>query len=252
MSKPTAVLFSHPSAKVRAPLKVHVKPNQIEWTYGLNTQNYPTYGGEVIQILSCYIDDLTVAGNVTSYREMEKIYKWFIEYIQLATAGKRGRGSYDTRPVIMKYPERGWTFHIYPKSLPSFKYGRDIVAPEWTMTAAIAEPDQDFKLKVLDKALQEAAEAQGDFKLFGSVTADMGFNASNPFSDPDAQPKADKQLKKHPNTGANDYGDLADWYNNLLPSYLNGDFRDISADYSRPSFITATTDQAKKQVDKIK
>jgi hypothetical protein len=59
------LIFEHPSAE--GPLSVHVNPNQIEWSYGLNTANYPTYGGEVIQILSTFIDDMTVQGNVTTY-----------------------------------------------------------------------------------------------------------------------------------------------------------------------------------------
>ena len=39
--------FSHPKMD---DLFVPVKPNEISWSYGLNTANYSTYGGEVIQI----------------------------------------------------------------------------------------------------------------------------------------------------------------------------------------------------------
>lgn len=223
------LIFTHPSKKIKG-LKVPIKPNEITWGYGLNVQTYPTYGGEVVQILSCFVEDMTVTGHVRSYRQLEKLYGWFIDYMQIATQ----KGEYDTRPVTMRYPHRGWTFKIYPKSLPSFKYGRDVVAPEWTLQAAIVEPDRELKENIMSEAQIEAVKDSG-VKLFGKVTGEIGFQPDDPFSSPDGARKASKQLKKDGSVSRDEYGNFADWYNNLIPSYLEGTFEDLSADYSRPS-----------------
>lgn len=226
------LIFTHPSPKLKhRRLTVSIKPDQITWAYGLNTANYPTYGGEVVQILSCYIEDMMIAGTTRKYRELEQIYRFFIDYIQIATQGRRGTGSFDPRPIKMFYPERNWTFDIHPKKLPGFRYGRDIVAPQWTMLAAVAEPDQDLKAKIIDKAYAEAIQSDGHFKLFGRVTGDIGYETDDPFRTPFV-------TKKKPGSAArNAYGDLGDFYNHLIPAYLQGNFDDLAANYSRPTFF---------------
>lgn len=245
------LIFSHPA--INGSLKVPINPNQIEWSYGLNTVNYPTYGGEVIQILSCFIDDMTVTGNVRTYRQMEDIYRWFIDYIQLATQGLKGAGKFNIHPVSMFYRPRGWNFQIYPTQMPGFRYGRDVVTPEWTMQAAVVDPDQNLQEKIMNRAQIQAS--YGDLQLFGKATANIGFEPDDPFRTPDVQnANKDKKLKKG-NTSRYDYGKLADWYNNLIPSYLDNNFDDLTADYSKPTFLKGVnkgTADAKKTVDKAK
>lgn len=227
------LIFTHPKMSGNA-LKVRTKPDSIFWGYGLNTANYPTYGGEVVQILSCYIDDLTVKGMVGTYAELEKIYSWFITFMHLATQGEKGHGSYNTDPVVMHYPERGWTFDIIPKSLPGFKYGRDVVAPEWTMIAAVKEPDEKFKSLLLQNVEEEIRKSEqfGEKELFGKVTAGIGYSKTNPFQNPDAQ-----VVKKEKEKQQDTLGDLADWFNNLIPAYLDNDFSSIEGDYSKPVYL---------------
>lgn len=238
------IVFQHP--RIKEDLRIYIKPDAITWSYGLNTANYPTYGGEVIQILSCFIDDLTVQGTIRTYHDLEKIYGWFIDYIQIATQGRHGHGSFNTVPVKMKYPERGWSFDIYPKTLPGFKYGRDVIAPQWTVVAAIADPSQaptELQAAILQKAEVDAVENEGNFHLFGAVTGNIGFTKDNPFSDPNVK---DVKVKNGKVTvDGEDLNKLADWYNNLIPSYLKGDFGDLSANYSGP-VIPATTDKGNK------
>jgi hypothetical protein len=246
---PSELIFTHPKA---GKLTVDIKPDQITWSYGLNTVSYPTYGGEVVQILSCFIEDMVIAGTTRNYRKLEEIHRYFINYIQIATQG--GGGSFDPRPIQMRYPHRGWTFGIHPKGLPRFQYGRDVVAPVWMVVSAVAEPDQDLEAKVMDKAMMEAVESSGDFKLFGKVTGNIGYEPDDPFRTPFV-------TSKKPGTELrNAYGDLGDFYNKLIPAYLNSDFDELSADYSRPTFFKADigrqkpganpgTDQAQRTVD---
>lgn len=243
------LVFTHPNPRVRGSLSVPVKPDKMIWSYGLNTANYPTYGGEVVQILSCYINDMSIKGTVYNYEMLETIYAWFINYIQIATTGAKGGGSFDTRPVTVMYPERGWTFKIYPKGLPAFKYGRDVVAPEWSMMAAIVEPDQSLTNNILTDAQTKAIRGELG-GLFGVVTGGIGFEAADPFSSPDGFQAATDQVKKNKSTPRNEYGDLADWYNQLIPSYLGGDFKDLSAEYSRPAFLGGAPSQSQTDATK--
>lgn len=224
------VKFSHPEL---SDLIIAVNPNSIRWSYGLNTVSYPTYGGEVVQILSCYIDDMTIEGEVRTYKEAETIYGWFISYMQIATQGNSSVGSvnrFDTRPVTFTYLERDWTFTIYPKSLVKFAYGRDVVVPSWTVEAAVSEHDDDYSQTLIDSKLQEMMES-GGVEFFGTATANIGYKENNPFSgvlEP-GQEKSDE---------------LADSFNKLIPSYMQSDFSDLQANYSKPVIIAGKGNSA--------
>ena len=221
------LVFTHP--KVPDPLRVYVNPNQIEWGYGLNVANFPTYGGEVVQILSSYVDDMTVQGDVETYRQMEEIYRWFINYIHLATVGEKGTGRYNVHPVSMYYSERQWQFNIYPIGMPGFRYGTEVVAPEWQLQAAVVDPAQGLLHKITNKAASEE-----DLRLFGRATGNIGFEEHNPFSDPEGieGKRAEKILDKKPKQRG--FKALADEYNKLLPAYIEGDFSDLVGNFSKP------------------
>jgi hypothetical protein len=250
------ITFTHPDIDL-PPLRVDVKPDSIYWNYGLNTANFPTHGGEVVQILSVYFDDLEITGTIRGYPELEKIYRWFLRYMHLATQGDSGHGSFNTEPVIMHYPERRWTFRLYPKALPGFKYGREVVAPTWKMIAAVDEPEAhangSLSSLIVDQTEKSFLQGEG-VELFGKATAQIGFNPDDPFSGPTTG-----QVKKGEVRDA--YGRLGDFYNKLIPAYLGGDFRDLAADFSKPSFLKggkkfgandpATPDQGVTQAKKI-
>lgn len=246
------VIFSHP--QIPTQLVVATGMNDIYWSYTLNTVTTPTYGGEVIQILSVAIDDMLIRGQVMGYGDvtlgdsvfagMETIYRWFLTYAQVATQGALGPEpyqnfetgdegvAYNQTPITMKYPLRGWQFQIIPKNLPGFKYGRDVVAPEWMLQAAVVQPDMKF-LDLFDESHLFNQERLGEFTSFnapytGWTTAGIGYKANNPFSAPyqAARFDADKtraQLNK-----------TRDYFNQLIPSYLENDFDSLSADFSRP------------------
>ena len=230
-----AITFSHPSSQVQqklGDLTVAVKPDQIVWSYGLNTANFSTYGGEVVQILSMYVEDMSIEGTVGSYAELERIYKWFIFYMQVATQGHSGHEGYDTRPVKMIYHHRGWKFDIYPKSLPGFKYGRDVVAPTWKLQAAVSEFDDHFEDSVLSNQDFAGIARDGNFDPFGTTTGEIQNNEDSPWSAPTT-----KQYRNGDVTKWNKK--TTDWYGNILPSWLgeNAKYDSISADYSVPKWM---------------
>ena len=83
----TQLLFHHELVNNGVPLVVTTGLDEIAWAYALNTATFPTYGGEVVQILSVYIDDMEVEGTVRTYAEAEAIYSFFMKYFTIATQG---------------------------------------------------------------------------------------------------------------------------------------------------------------------
>lgn len=211
-------------------LVVETGANQIGWSYKLNTQTYPTYGGEVVQVLSTYIDVLEVQGDVVGYAKMEEIYKWFLYYFQAATQGFPGSGpSYSEEYVLMTYPHRGWTLKIQPIALPAMRYGRDIVVPQWQMQAHIIDPDPEITELTLDSANAELVE-------FGLLKADVGFRREgNPFSDPlgiltkeEAKIFDDAPVRVE---GEEELKGIVKRLNEILHQFLDGDFTGVHSFY---------------------
>lgn len=253
------ISFSHPLSP--EDLYIYINPDQVTWAYGLNTQTYPTYGGEVVQILSVYFDDLTIRGTTGSVAELEHIYSWFISYMQNATQGT-AHPIYNQQPVVFNYYERNWTFNIWPKSLPGFRYGRDVVAPTWTLVAAVKEPEVSFSGAVgttlSDQIMSVSsfnAAYKGQFATFGVATADFGNTAdlhNNPFASSDA-PKAVKAGTNVASYLSNEEKKLADTYSGFVKAWDNQDLQSLPQFHNisiPPQFKPAKT--TSKQGGKIK
>ena len=229
-------IFSHPQI---GSLTVQTGMDDVSWSYELNTVNFPTYAGEVVQILSVFIGDLSINGSVGSYQDVENIYSYFARYFQIASQGNStdsvaGQGAYNQQPMTFLYSHREWSFQIMPLSAPAFRISRDIVVPEWHVQAHVIDDTgdiQDLKDLIVDKILSEDSD-NGTFDLKGEI----GFKDKNPFSDPNAADasgshKFDKDSFHQGNE------QLAKYYNDLIPSYLDGDFDSLTDGIgSKPAF----------------
>lgn len=233
------VIFTHPLITNRdgslLALTTDVRPDSIIWSYGLNTMNYDTYGGEVVQILSMYIDDMTIAGTTSSYSKMEQVYAWFLQYMQLASQS----GHFQSTPVTFSYPHRGWTFEILPRSLPSFQYGLEVVTPTWTVQAAVQESPADVKDLIMENAVFTGMATQGGFDPFGKATAEIGYIEDNPWSGP---------VGKDYDADSASITSLANTFQDFISSWNNGDNKYLNADTSKPAWLgsTKTTKDATK------
>lgn len=196
-------------------LHIWTGPNNITWGYNLNTMTYPTYGGEVVQILSANIGDLTVGGDVRNYSMMEDIYLWFLIYMSVATQGWRGPGTtgHNEDPVTMWYPEREWEFQIKPKALPGLHIGSDIIAPTWSMTAQVTQGDPDAEALTLNGAIQGLNE----------IHAGIGYEEFNPFSTPSNKSSYQSQAGK--------LGDLGTGLGNVFDQFSKGNFDYVTQPY---------------------
>lgn len=166
-----AVIFSHPvidADPAFGPLYIHSGANAIKWAYTLNTQSYPTIGGEVTQILSAFVGPLQIQGqtaglatnqanklpagsvpgwsgrnlpngtkNYTPNHELAAIIRWFLYYLEIAGSTTRGNQRRNEVAITFTYPNRGWSFYIQVTGLNGFRYDRDVISPVWGIDAEI-------------------------------------------------------------------------------------------------------------------
>lgn len=203
-------------------LVIDLGMDQIQWGYKLNTHTIPTYGGEVVQILSAYIEDMTIAGTCGTYREMESIYRWFLTYFQSVTQ----TGGFNGDPVHFTYPHRGWSFDLQPTQLPGFRYSTDTVAPQWQLQAFVHE-GPDLLPKLTEAELEKFA-GEG----FGVINGDIGYDPDNPFSTPGENPLKGDQ-------GDRIVEEARDFYNDRVREYIDGEYYNgLTGEFgSGPAFL---------------
>lgn len=227
---------------------------EASWSYNLNTVTFPTYGGEVVQILSCNIGELTITGTLPSYKAMERVYSFFAYYLQIATQGRSqdpttGVTAYNQTPVTFTYPERGWSFKIMPTALRRFKYGNDIVAPSWGITAHIVDHSNDLhSIKEFTKhqVLNDFLKSDGDtFNVQGKI----GFLAENPFSAPGSIFGDDFD----PDNTREEWKKQSDRFNEVINAYLESDLESLYETLaSRPAWGTLQDKAGQEAADRAR
>lgn len=230
------LLFSHPLINNNKPLIVHTGANSVQWGYGVNTRRIPTYGGEVVQILSMYADSLKIKGFCRNYKEQEEIYDFFLRYIKLA-GGMGAMGNDNERnqtPITFAYPARKWTFEIMVTNLDDKRMALDVVAPEWGITAEIVSENDRYELGdalltgmhqvLLDQALIKNKNTSGviGYDPANKYSQDLGLVNTDEFAT-----QIDERLQAQ----------IASWATGDFANYV---FNRIVGENSDSSFKSAT------------
>jgi hypothetical protein len=111
--------------------RFRTNPNEITWTYTLNTFIENTYGGRVIQLLSTKIDDLVIKADCGSGR-----WPYMMEvanFMKNLMIDQR-QGS----PATFEYTSRQWKLDVYAVSIP-FADDFSAVAREFEMNFKVQE-----------------------------------------------------------------------------------------------------------------
>jgi hypothetical protein len=248
-SPATTVFFVHPNAYV-GNLTIENGLDQANWGYNLNTQVYPTYGGEVVQILSVNITDITLGGSLTTYRQAQLIYSYFARYMQVATQGTSGvpnpttNDAYTLQTMTFKYPMRGWEFQLMPKTAPGFTYDVELVNPTWSITAQIVDTAHQggnptvggIKSAIQSSAVQSLM-GQSD-NSFNSLTDQIGPPTGDPNTDPF------QTFNQQDENAEAALGGVADYYASMVNGYTQGNFSSIASLGSQPSSTSSSSSSA--------
>lgn len=227
------LLFKFPKMRT---LKIRSGANSINWSYKLNTNVIPTIGGEVIQILSCYVGPMTIEGMAggfsteehTSTRrstptgwgnentpadEMVDIIEWFLEYMHRAGTLDEKRVKRDEKAIRFLYPKRKWDFYIQVTNLEGFKMDVATVAVPWRITAEVVSNNGMEFLEA--STMNHFTDALvGRDSRFHAVTDGYEFQ-NNPFINPSLEQNV---LNGHL------IQQMGDNFQDLVAAWASGDF----------------------------
>ena len=120
--------LSHPTA---GNFQFRTNPNEITWSYRLNTKVENTYGGRVVQVLSTNIDDLVVKVDCGrgGWPYLMKVCQYFRDLLVEQRKGE---------PASFRYTTRGWHMNVYAVSIP-FQDQVDATVRELTLNFKVQE-----------------------------------------------------------------------------------------------------------------
>lgn len=234
-------------------LALRMNPNEVSWTYNLNTQSYDTYGGQVIQVLSINIDNLVISGQLGKEGPFG-VYKVGSKQKDDRYNGPVPAGGFSTKYVDRQSDYNGAAYPGLHAMVEFFREyfalvsqggdaqnpGRFVQVPmhlsygggpthdnrNWTITPTTFP---DFRRANDNFAPEWRVEAQvieadaGIVKHQKSAAIDrlqaaIGYKARNPFSDPLADPKSDTSVIN---------AQIASQYKALLPKFSKGEIEDM-------------------------
>ena len=223
----TPLIFSHPSIKQK--LVIPTGMNEIAWNYTMNVNVTPTYGGEVGQVLSTYVDQMTLTGQTTDNEQLKAIYEWFLHYMNLAGLKNRNEAA-----IHFQYPERGWSFWIQVTNLSGFTIGTGKIATPWSITCQLLT---DRDLNYLSAHTMSAMHMAN----FDPSFYDIGFNPNDPRNAPQPGAKTGGEnfaANFQSLLGAWATGDFAHWGFNVLSDASTNKLNPDAASYFQKAFGT--------------
>lgn len=142
-----------------------IDPTTASWNYRMNIKSTDTYGGRVVQLLACVVENMTVQGyiypdkwvsdrNDANRNILNKNNQWngmrsFEHNIRLIM------GYHETarRPVDFDFPEVGWSGKVYVTGYSDVRFDPGIPAVTYTLSMAV------------DSGFDSIASAAGDYGM---------------------------------------------------------------------------------------
>lgn len=94
-------------------LRFRTNPNEIWWSYTLNTNVEQTYGGRVVQILSTRIEDLVI--KIECGRGGWAYLNQVVDFLREMMIEQRKDGG---TTAVFSYTTRGWRMKVFALSVP--------------------------------------------------------------------------------------------------------------------------------------
>lgn len=122
----------------------NIDPSSASWTCRMNTRSFDTYGGRVVQVLSCRTENLTLTGYITSRQRGSAVgvggdlYQWesmeeFEANIKAIMEEQVSKNS----PVHFSYPTLGWDAEVWLSGYSNVEYDPKRSAVSYTLALTI-------------------------------------------------------------------------------------------------------------------
>lgn len=109
-----------------------INPSEATWTYKLNIASQDTYGGRVVQLLSCRIEKMQVGGYLTQRGTAEN--QWArMEEFEKKIRDIMGWHAANKRPLKFYFPALDWVGDVYLTGYSNVKYDVKTSAVSYTL-----------------------------------------------------------------------------------------------------------------------
>lgn len=234
-------------------LALRMNPNEVSWTYNLNTETFDTYGGQVVQVLSVNIDTLTISGQLGKEGPFG-VYQVSGAQKDDRYEGPVPKGGFSTKYVDRQFDYQGETYpglhamvEFFREYFALVSQGGDPQNPgQFVQVPMICSydggpSDQGRQWKITPTAFPDFRRALDNFApewrvqaqvieadagivanqksaAIDRLQAAIGYKARNPFSDPLASPGSDTQTINNL---------IASQFRALLPDFSQGELEDM-------------------------
>lgn len=182
--------------------RFNILPNTASWSYSMDIKPIDTYGGRVVQLLACHIDNLSVEGyispNGNAASQSDPLGQWQgMREFEYNVKSIMAYHESSHRSVQFDFPEVGWVGNVFLTGYSDVRYEPDIPAVSYRLSFdvdygfdGIAAAAGDYGLKnipdgvgwvrnVYNTPLPKDWETYK--KAIAAILDDVGtFSASNP------------------------------------------------------------------------
>ena len=149
----------------------YVEPSTASWQYKMNIKPFETYGGRVVQLLSCSIEAMSIEGHIrpkgwSSSRDRVSgsldINQWqgmrdFEDSVKSILAYHESTGE----SVYFNFPEVGWDGKVFLVDYSNVRYEPDVPAVTYTIRFEIDTGFEGIQQAAGDYGLQNIPDGVG-------------------------------------------------------------------------------------------
>lgn len=126
----------------------NIDPSTVSWTYRLNTKSFDTYGGKVIQVLSCRVENLQIGGSLSQkgiIKQFDEMKEFESDVLSIMESQAKSK-----EPIEFNFPAVQWNGQVFLVGYSDVKYDTKTSAVHYTLSMMV---DSGFDaLKTIDSA----------------------------------------------------------------------------------------------------
>lgn len=132
-----------------------INPSEASWSYALQTKSQDTYGGRVIQILSCKVDSFTVKGYLPTSKPKpggSSDTRWWapMEAFEQKVKSIMAYHANNQKPVPFRFDALDWEGDVYLTGYSDVEYSSALAAVSYTLRFTVDSGFDTISQEVAD------------------------------------------------------------------------------------------------------